>query len=98
MTTPDLRSDRLLDALRGYTRRQPWVKDDRLIVQNLFDSLDGAYSALHAWEVHDRQQQTEHQRVVAQLERRIQYLDNRVKEEQNSGFWNYLKMIAGPCR
>lgn len=94
MITQDLRSDKVLDLLRGYTRRQPWVKEDRVVLQDLFDTLDQANATIREWETYNRDKQTEYQRIMAQYQRRIDYLESRLKEEQNKGMWSYLKMLV----
>ena len=98
MTTPDRRSDKLLDSLRGYTRRQPWVKEDTVILQYLFDQLDGAHQAIRELEFQHDAMVEQHRRDRAAYERRIDYLEYRVKEEQSKGVLSYLKFLVAPCR
>lgn len=97
MTIPDRRSDKVLDSLRGYTRRQPWVKEDVLVLQSLFDALDYAHDTVRAREAEIDEMQRAYSKDRQSLIRRIDYLEYRVKEEQNKGMWAYLKMLISPC-
>jgi len=98
MITPDRRSDKVLDSLRGYTRRQPWVKDDLPVIQLLFDSLDEARGRISYLERQQADFLAQHKSICDAYEHRIDYLEYRVKEEQNKGVMSYLKFLVAPCR
>jgi hypothetical protein len=98
MISQDLRSDKVLDLMRGYTRRQPWVLEDRRVLQGLFDTLDDAHGRIRMLEDRLRTQAAQAQHTEQALQRRIHYLEYRVKEEQNKGFWSYLRMLVSACR
>jgi hypothetical protein len=98
MISQDLRSDKVLDLMRGYTRRQPWVLEDRRVLQQLFDTLDDAHGYIRVLEDRLRVQATQAQLTERALQRRIDYLEHQIVEEQNKGVWSYLKFLASPCR
>lgn len=85
----DLRSDKLLAALRGYSFRQPWLKEDRLTLGALFDALDAREAEIADLRDVIAVRETTHAREVARL-------TNELYDARNTGLVPYLKSLV--CR